>query len=48
MKCKRIIGEKPGYWNIKGWGHSVAFFRVNCLRFMRFAAGYFKKLVAPP
>jgi hypothetical protein len=47
MKSRRLLGEKSGYWNIKGWGHAVAFSGVNYLPFMLFAAGYFQKLVAP-
>ena len=23
MKCRRVIGDKHRYWNIKGLGHSV-------------------------
>jgi hypothetical protein len=47
MKNRRVMDGKSGYWNIKGWGHSVAFSRVNYLPFMLFAAGCFQKLVAP-
>jgi hypothetical protein len=36
MDCRRIIGEPDRYWNIKGLGHFVVFFCLNCLRFMRF------------
>jgi hypothetical protein len=38
---------KAGYWNIKGWGHFVAFVCVNCLSFRFFEGGYFEQLVAP-
>jgi hypothetical protein len=31
MQCSWIIGERHGYWNIKGWGHFVVFVRANCL-----------------
>ena len=31
MKSRRVLGEKSGYWNIKGWGHCVVFFCVNYL-----------------
>ena len=37
MQCRRIILERPGYWNIKGWGHFVADSRLNRLHFLRFA-----------
>jgi hypothetical protein len=34
MQCRRVIRERHGYWNIKGWGHFVAFFRLNCFYFL--------------
>ena len=33
MKCRRIISDRHTYWNIKGCGHFVLFFYVNCLSF---------------
>ena len=47
MKCRRVIDERHRYWNIKGWGHFVAFVRVNCFFFRLFGGGYFERLVAP-
>jgi hypothetical protein len=31
MQSSWIIGERHGYWNIKGWGHFAVFVRANCL-----------------
>jgi hypothetical protein len=31
MECRRIIGDRHTYWNIKGLGHSVMFSYPNCL-----------------
>jgi hypothetical protein len=39
--------RKAGYWNIKGWGHFVAFVSVNYLSFRLFGEGYFEQIVAP-
>jgi hypothetical protein len=47
MQYSWIIGERHGYWNIKGWGHFVVFFRLNRLRFLRFAWHHFKQKVVP-
>ena len=47
MKCRRMVGERHRYWNIKGWGHFVVSVRVNCLPFKPFGEGYFVQLVAP-
>ena len=33
MKCRRIIGDRHTYWNIKGWGHFAVFVCANCLSF---------------
>ncbi len=35
------------YWNIKGLGHFVVFFCLNCLRFMRFERYHFEQIVVP-
>ena len=35
------------YWNIKGLGHFVVFFFLNCLRFMRFEQYHFEQIVVP-
>jgi hypothetical protein len=42
MQCKRIIDGRHRYWNIKGWGHFVVRFRLNCLHFYRFARHHFE------
>jgi hypothetical protein len=34
MKSRRVLGEKSGYWNIKGLGHCVMFFCTNFLEVM--------------
>ena len=47
MQCRGIIGERDGYWNIKGWGHFVADSRLNCLHFLRFAWYHFEQKVVP-
>src|SRR5258708_32192665 len=47
MKCMWIVCERPGYWNIKGWGHFVADSRLNCLHFLRFAWYHFAQIVVP-
>ena len=47
MGCRRIIGERHRYWNIKGWGHCVAFFWLNCCYFLRFAWYHFGQTVVP-
>ena len=39
MECRRIIGDRHTYWNIKGWGHFVVFFYANCLSFRLLAEG---------
>jgi hypothetical protein len=35
MKCRRIIGDRHRYWNIKGLGYFVLFFGLNYICFMR-------------
>jgi hypothetical protein len=47
MQYSWIIGERNGYWNIKGWGYFVVFVRANCLLFRLFGGGHFERLVAP-
>ena len=47
MKCRWIIGERHGYWNIKGWGHFVVFFWRNYFYFLRFAWYHFEQTVVP-
>jgi hypothetical protein len=47
MKCRRVVMERDRYWNIKGWGHFVAFVCVNFLSFRPLGGGYFEQLVAP-
>jgi hypothetical protein len=47
MECRRIIGERHRYWNIKGWGHFVVFFCVNCISFRLLGAGRLDHMVAP-
>ena len=41
MKCKWIIGERHGYWNIKGCGDAARFFTSKFLFFREKACGYF-------
>ena len=47
MQSRWIIGERDGYWNIKGWGHFVADSRLNCLHFLRFAWYHFEQKAVP-
>jgi hypothetical protein len=47
MQCSRIIDGRHRYWNIKGWGHFVVFFRLNRLHFLRFAWYHFEQKVVP-
>ena len=47
MKCRRIIGDRHTYWNIKGWGHFVVFVCANCLSFRLLAEGHLEHIVAP-
>jgi hypothetical protein len=47
MKCRRIIGERHRYWNIKGWGHFVVLVCVNYLSLRLFGGGYFEQIMAP-
>jgi len=47
MECSRIVVEAPGYWNIKGWGHFVAFFWLNYFYFLRFAWYHLEQKVVP-
>ena len=41
MKCRRVIGEGHGYWNIKGCGDAARFFASNCLLCIETACGDF-------
>jgi len=47
MKCRRVISERHRYWNIKGWGHFVAFLWLKRFRFLRFAWHHFEANVVP-
>lgn len=47
MKYRWVIGERHGYWNIKGWGHFVAYFRFNFLHFLRFGWYHFEQTLVP-
>ena len=47
MKYRWIIGERHGYWNIKGWGHFVAFLWLKRFRFLRFDWHHFEATVVP-
>jgi hypothetical protein len=47
MKCMWIVCERHGYWNIKGWGHFVAFVWLNYFRVLRFAWYQFGRKVVP-
>jgi hypothetical protein len=47
MECRRIIGDRHTYWNIKGWGHFVVFFYVNYLSFRLLAGGHVEHNLAP-
>jgi hypothetical protein len=47
MGCTQIIGDRNGYWNIKGWGHFVVDSRPNRLHFLRFAWHHFVQKVVP-
>ena len=47
MGCRRIIGERHRYWNIKGWGHFVGYFRLNFFHFLHFAWYHFEQRVVP-
>ena len=48
MKWMWIECGRHGYWNIKGWGHFVVYFRLNRLHFLRFARYHFEQKVVPP
>jgi len=39
MKYRWIIGERHGYWNIKGCGDAARFFASNVLVFREKACG---------
>ena len=41
MKCRRVIGERHAYWNIKGCGDAARFFTGNCLFYREKACGDF-------
>jgi hypothetical protein len=41
MKNRRVMGEKSGYWNIKGCGDATRFFLGNCLFYRGNACGDF-------
>jgi hypothetical protein len=47
MRCRRIIGDRHTYWNIKGWGHFAVFVCANCLSFRLLAEGRLGHIVAP-
>jgi hypothetical protein len=47
MTCRRIIGERHGYWNIKGWGHVVARICGKCLPFHPIGEGHLPRNAAP-
>jgi hypothetical protein len=47
MKWMWIVCKRHGYWNIKGWGHFVAFFWRNRFNFLRFAWYHFAQTVVP-
>jgi hypothetical protein len=47
MLCRRVIGERHRYWNIKGWGHFVGPFWLNYFYFLRFAWHHFEQTVVP-
>ena len=47
MKCRRIISGKNRYWNIKGWGHFVAWNCGKCLTFYLIGAGHLPRNAAP-
>ena len=47
MKRMWIVCEGHWDWNIKGWGHFVAFFWRNHLNFLRFAWYHFAQTVVP-
>ena len=48
MQCKRMVGERLRYWNIKGWGHFVVFFGLNYLYFRHFERHHCEQIVVPP
>ena len=41
MKSRRVLGEKSGYWNIKGCGDAARFFSGNRLFSREKACGDF-------
>jgi hypothetical protein len=47
MGCTQIIDGRNRYWNIKGWGHFVMYFRLNRLHFLRFARYHFEHKAVP-
>src|SRR6266851_4792151 len=47
MKCRRIIGERHRYWNIKGCSRFAVSFWLNYLYFLRFPWCHFEEIVAP-
>jgi hypothetical protein len=47
MKYDWIFGERRGDWNIKGWGHFVAYSWLNLLHFLRFGWYHFEQTVVP-
>jgi hypothetical protein len=47
MKYRWIISERHRYWNIKGWGRFVVYFRLNFLQFLRFDWYHFEEKVVP-
>lgn len=47
MEYRRIMDDGHRYWNIKGWGHFVVFFWVNCISFRVLAEGRLDHMAAP-
>jgi hypothetical protein len=47
MQYGWIIGERHRYWNIKGWGHFVVYFRLNYFYFLLFTWYHLEQTVVP-
>ena len=47
MQHRQVLGERHGYWNIKGRYHFVAVFALKLLRFLRFARYQVDQFVVP-
>ena len=43
MQCRRMIGERQRYWNIKGCGDAARFFASNCIFCRAGACGDFRR-----